>query len=49
MLTEWDEFRGVDLKDVKKEMKGDLLFDGRNVYEPKEVTEAEFVYHGIGL
>ena len=49
VLTEWDEFRGVDLKDVKKEMKGDLLFDGRNVYEPKEVTEAEFVYHGIGL
>ena len=49
LLTEWDEFRGVDLKEVKKTMKGDDLFDGRNIYEPTEVQEAGLVYHGIGI
>ncbi len=49
VLTEWDLFRGVDLKEVKKVMKGDLLFDGRNVYEPGEVDEASLTYIGIGI
>ncbi len=48
LLTEWDEFRGVDLKEVKATMRGKLLFDGRNVYEPDEVKEAGLVYRGIG-
>jgi UDPglucose 6-dehydrogenase len=30
-------------------MKGDLLFDGRNIYEPSEVAAAGLVYHGIGV
>lgn len=49
LLTEWDEFRGADLKALKKTMKGADLFDGRNVYEPKEVLEAGLTYYGIGL
>ncbi len=49
LLTEWDMFRGIDLKEVKKAMKGKDLFDGRNVYEPSEVREAGLVYHGIGI
>lgn len=49
VLTEWDEFRGTDLKLTKDHMKGNLLFDGRNIYEPREVTEAGFAYYGIGL
>jgi UDPglucose 6-dehydrogenase len=49
LLTEWDVFRGIDLKDVKAAMKGDLLFDGRNVYEPKEVKEAGMRYEGLGV
>jgi UDPglucose 6-dehydrogenase len=49
LLTEWDVFRGIDLKDVKAAMKGDLLFDGRNVYEPKEVLEAGMRYEGLGV
>lgn len=49
LLTEWDEFRGIDLNDVKKTMKGDLLFDGRNVYESSEAKQAGFRYTGIGL
>ena len=49
VLTEWDEFRGADLHALKKTMKGSDLFDGRNVYEPKEIAEAGLTYHGIGL
>ena len=49
VLTEWDEFRGVDLKKLQSLMKGTDLFDGRNIYEPEEVEEAGLVYHGIGI
>lgn len=49
LLTEWDVFRGIDLNELKKVMKGQDLFDGRNVYDPKEVKEAGLIYHGIGL
>ena len=49
LLTEWDIFRGVDFNELKKRMKGADLFDGRNVYEPKEVSRAGLAYHGIGL
>lgn len=49
VLTEWDEFRGVDLEKLKATMKGPLLFDGRNIYDPEEVKEAGLTYVGIGL
>jgi UDPglucose 6-dehydrogenase len=49
LLTEWDIFRGADLAEVKRAMKGDLLFDGRNVYEPQEVQRAGLRYRGIGM
>jgi len=49
VLTEWDEFRGIDLAQLKNEMRGNMLFDGRNIYEPSEVKEAGLQYHGIGI
>jgi UDPglucose 6-dehydrogenase len=49
VLTEWDVFRGVDLMEVKKLMKGADVFDGRNVYEPEEVKAAGLTYYGIGI
>lgn len=49
VLTEWDVFRGADLKELKKAMKGDLLFDGRNIYEPREVEARGLQYIGIGV
>jgi UDPglucose 6-dehydrogenase len=49
LLTEWDMFRGLDLKDIKATMRGTHLFDGRNVYEPREVAEAGLIYNGIGI
>lgn len=49
LLTEWDIFRGINLKEVKSGMKGKDFFDGRNIYEPKDVADAGLIYHGIGL
>jgi len=49
VLTEWDEFRGIDLSKLKEVMKGENLFDGRNIYEPDEVKEAGLKYFGIGI
>lgn len=49
LLTEWDIFRGINLKELARSMKGKELFDGRNVYEPTDVEEAGLIYHGIGI
>jgi UDPglucose 6-dehydrogenase len=49
VLTEWDELRGIDCKSLKNLMKGSLLFDGRNVYEAKELERHGFVYRGVGM
>lgn len=48
ILTEWDEFRAADLKKIKKTMRGNLLCDGRNIYNPAEVKKAGFKYKSIG-
>ncbi len=48
LLTEWDEFK-MNLKQVKNVMKGNLLFDGRNMFESSEAQKVGFEYYGIGL
>ena len=48
VLTEWDEFRAVDLEKVRNLMKGDVIFDGRNIFNPKKVREIGFKYISIG-
>jgi UDPglucose 6-dehydrogenase len=49
IATEWDEFRVVDLKEMKKLMKGHIIYDGRNVFERAEVEAQGFTYYGIGV
>ncbi len=49
LVTEWAEFRLPDWKKVNSIMRGDVIFDGRNIYNPSEVAEAGFSYYGIGL
>lgn len=49
LLTEWDVFRGVNMKELKAVMRGRDIFDGRNVYDPEEIRAAGFMYHGIGV
>lgn len=48
MLTEWKEFRLPSWKVIKNSMKGNLILDGRNIYDLKELNELGFVYHCIG-
>ncbi len=48
IVTEWNEFRNLDLDKIKKLMKGKLFFDLRNIYDPKKLTKKGFEYHCIG-
>ena len=48
VVTEWNEFRQLDLVKLAKELKSSVLFDGRNIYEPTRVKELGFVYYGVG-
>ncbi|MDD5087359.1 MAG: UDP-glucose/GDP-mannose dehydrogenase family protein [bacterium] len=48
IMTEWQEFRDPDLKDVKRRLKNPLIFDGRNLFEPEHMRAAGFEYHCIG-
>lgn len=49
LVTEWAEFRRLDWEAIGRVMKGRLIIDGRNFLSQKDVTEAGFVYRGIGL
>jgi UDPglucose 6-dehydrogenase len=48
ICTEWSTFRGVDFKAVKRPMKGDLIVDGRNLYDPAAVGQAGLRYLSVG-
>lgn len=48
LVTEWAEFRLPDIEKMKKLMKGFIIFDGRNIYDPAEFREAGFTIYGIG-
>jgi UDPglucose 6-dehydrogenase len=48
VLTEWNEFRALDLTRLRKIMAGNVLVDLRNMYTEALAKEAGFDYHGIG-
>jgi UDPglucose 6-dehydrogenase len=48
IVTEWDEFRALDLKKLAGEMRGGMLVDLRNIYEPDEAERAGLEYRGLG-
>ena len=48
IVTEWNEFRGLDIDRVKAALKQPLMIDLRNVYNPSDMATAGFVYHSIG-
>jgi len=49
LLTEWDEFKKLNLKEIYSEMeKPTHFFDGRNLIDPDEVQSAGFRLHRIG-
>jgi len=48
ILTDWEEFRSLDLRRLKAVLHGDMLVDARNLLDPKAVIEAGFTYDGVG-
>ncbi len=48
LVTEWNEFRVLNYKVMKKLMKNYVIFDGRNIYDTEEIKENGFDYFGIG-
>jgi UDPglucose 6-dehydrogenase len=48
IVTEWDEFRALDLDRVAASLRGKILVDLRNVYDPGEAEEAGLRYYGVG-
>jgi UDPglucose 6-dehydrogenase len=48
VVTEWNEFRHLDLARLKRVMRRPVLVDGRNIYDPALMRSLGFVYRGIG-
>ena len=48
IVTEWKEFRSPDFASIKQKLKNPLIFDGRNLYDPKTVKDAGLDYRAIG-
>jgi UDPglucose 6-dehydrogenase len=48
LVTEWPEFRDLDLGALAASMRGRVLIDGRNFFDPAKVREAGLAYEGVG-
>jgi UDPglucose 6-dehydrogenase len=48
LMTEWSEFHLPDFARMSRLMKGKVIFDGRNIYDPAELKSLGYVYFGIG-
>jgi UDPglucose 6-dehydrogenase len=48
IVTEWKEFRSPDFSQIKQKLKANIIFDGRNMYDPQVVKSAGIEYLSIG-
>jgi len=48
VLTEWNEFRGLDLKRLASLMRQPVMIDLRNLYAPSDIARTPFAYHSLG-
>ena len=48
IITEWNEFRSLDLQKIKKIMKGNIILDTRNILDMDELSSLGFIYDNIG-
>jgi len=48
IVTEWNEFKQLDLIRIKDLMKQPVIMDGRNLYEPEKVIKMGYRYRGLG-
>jgi UDPglucose 6-dehydrogenase len=48
LVTEWNEFRQLDMSRVRQLMRGSVIVDGRNIYDPSQMKGLGFTYRGVG-
>ncbi len=48
LMTEWNEFKHLDMCQIRSQMRQPVFVDGRNLYEPGPMKECGFIYRGIG-
>jgi len=48
VVTEWNEFKQLDLEKLKGLLKSPVIYDGRNIYDPKTMKDMGFTYRAIG-
>lgn len=48
LMTEWNEFKNLDMDRIKSLLKTPIIVDGRNMYNPETMREAGFIYRGVG-
>jgi len=48
VVTEWNEFKQLDLERIKSLLKSPIIYDGRNIYEPNRMKEMGFNYRAVG-
>lgn len=48
VMTEWNEFKHLDMAWIKKAMRQPILIDGRNIYDVEEMQNLGFIYRGMG-
>ncbi|MFQ6057436.1 MAG: UDP-glucose dehydrogenase family protein [Anaerolineae bacterium] len=48
VVTEWNEFKHLDMARIKELMRQPVLLDGRNIYEPQQMRALGFTYRGMG-
>jgi UDPglucose 6-dehydrogenase len=48
IMTEWQEFRNPDFEIMRRLLREKVIFDGRNLYEPKQLQNLGFTYYAIG-
>jgi UDPglucose 6-dehydrogenase len=48
IVTEWDEFKNLDLAKIKELLDQPVIIDGRNIFEPAQMEKLGFMYQGVG-
>ena len=48
IVTEWEQFRALDLDQLKRSMKSPVIIDLRNIYLPGEMVQRGFTYESVG-
>ncbi len=49
LATEWNQFKSLDFEQIKASMKGDLILDGRNLWDGEDLAALGFRYFGVGV